>query len=108
MRKHRVDIGEVGIMLGIFTAVGGLLGIVTGGLVNDEDIQIEGIDPGASLAEIAESLNLDSSLVTSRAMAETLSAVAERVSNDVSSTGDSNMSPAIDPNTGSAPLPPGS
>ena len=82
-------------------------GIVTGGLVSDEDIQIEGIDPGASLAEIAESLDLDSSLVTSRAMAETLSAVAESVSNDVSSTGDSNMSPAIDPDTGSAPLPPG-
>ena len=82
-------------------------GIVTGGLVSDEDIQIEGIDPGASLAEIAESLDLDSSLVTSRAMAETLSAVADSVSNDVSSTGDSNMSPAIDPNTGSAPLPPG-
>ena len=82
-------------------------GIVTGDLVSDEDIQIEGIDPGASLAEIAESLDLDSSLVTSRAMAETLSAVADTVSNDVSSTGDSNMSPAIDPNTGSAPLPPG-
>ena len=82
-------------------------GIVTGGLVSDEDIQIKGIDPGASLAEIAESLDLDSSLVTSRAMAETLSAVADSVSNDVSSTGDSNMSPAIDPNTGSAPLPPG-
>lgn len=82
-------------------------GIVTGGLVSDEDIKIEGIDPGASLAEIAESLDLDSSLVTSRAMAETLSAVADSVSNDISSTGDSNMSPAIDPNTGSAPLPPG-
>ena len=82
-------------------------GIVTGGLVSDEDIQIKGIDPGASLAEIAESLDLDSSLVTSRAMAETLSEVADSVSNDVSSTGDLNMSPAIDPNTGSAPLPPG-
>ena len=82
-------------------------GIVTGGLVNDEDIQIEGIDPGASLAEIAESLDLDSSLVTSKAMAETLSAVSDNVLNDVSSTADPNMSPAIDPNTGSAPLPPG-
>ena len=82
-------------------------GIVTGGLVNDEDIQIEGIDPGASLAEIAESLDLDSSLVTSKAMAETLSAVSESVSNDVTSTEDLNMSPAIDPNTGNAPLPPG-
>ena len=81
--------------------------IVTGGLVNDEDIQIEGIDPGASLAEIAESLDLDSSLVTSKAMAETLSAVSDSVSNDVSSTADPNMSPAIDPNTGNAPLPPG-
>ena len=82
-------------------------GIVTGGLVNDEDIQIEGIDPGASLAEIAESLDLDSSLVTSKAMAETLSAISDSVSNDVSSTADPNMSPAIDPNTGNAPLPPG-
>ena len=82
-------------------------GIVTGGLVNDEDIQIEGIDPGASLAEIAESLDLDSSLVTSKAMAETLSAVSENISNDVTSAQDSNMSPAIDPNTGNAPLPPG-
>tara|TARA_A100001015_G_C14876781_1_gene666676 strand:- start:102 stop:932 length:831 start_codon:yes stop_codon:yes gene_type:complete len=82
-------------------------GIVTGGLVNDEDIQIEGIDPGASLAEIAESLDLDSSLVTSNAMAETLSAVSDSVANDVNSTADPNMSPAIDPNTGNAPLPPG-
>ena len=82
-------------------------GLVTGGLVNDEDIQIEGIDPGASLAEIAESLDLDSSLVTSKAMAETLSAVSDSVSNDVSFTADPNMSPAIDPNTGNAPLPPG-
>ena len=82
-------------------------GLVTGGLVNDEDIQIEGIDPGASLAEIAESLDLDSSLVTSKAMAETLSAVSDSVSNDVSSAADPNMSPAIDPNTGNAPLPPG-
>ena len=81
-------------------------GIVTGGLVNDEDIQIEGIDPGASLAEIAESLDLDSSLVTSKAMAETLSAVSDSVSNDVNSTADPKMSPAIDPNTGNAPLPP--
>ena len=79
-------------------------GIVTGGLVNDEDIQIEGIDPGASLAEIAKSLDLDSSLVTSKAMAETLSAVANEVSNDVGSE-NLNTGPAIDPNTGSAPLP---
>ena len=35
LRNHGVDIGEVGIMLGIFTAVGGLLGIVTGGLLGD-------------------------------------------------------------------------
>lgn len=79
-------------------------GPISGEMVNDNDIQIEGIDPGASLAEIAESLNLDSSLVTSKAMAETLSAVASEVSNDVS-TSDPNMGPAIDPDTGSAPLP---
>ncbi|MCH2272985.1 MAG: hypothetical protein MK361_06230, partial [SAR86 cluster bacterium] len=36
LRNHGVDIGEVGIMLGIFTAVGGLLGIVTGGLLGDK------------------------------------------------------------------------
>jgi len=34
-KNHAVDIGEVGLMLGIFTAVGGLLGIVTGGLLGD-------------------------------------------------------------------------
>ena len=81
-------------------------GIVSGGLVNDENIQIEGIDPGLSLAEIAESLDLDSSLVTSNAMAETLSAISESVSDDLVSSGDPNMAPAIDPNTGNAPLAP--
>ena len=40
-------------------------------------------------------------------MAETLSAVSDSVANDVNSTADPNMSPAIDPNTGSAALPPG-
>ena len=69
-----------------------------------DDIQIEGIDPGASLADIAESLDLDSSLVTSKAMAETLSSVANEVSNNVGSL-DSNAGQAIDPNTGNAPLP---
>jgi len=79
-------------------------GVISGEMINDDDIQIEGIDPGASLEEIAESLDLDSSLVTSKAMAETLSAVANEVSNDVGSL-DTNAGPAIDPNTGSAPLP---
>ena len=81
-------------------------GMVSGGLVNDDNIQIEGIDPGLSLAEIAESLDLDSSLVTSNAMAETLSAISESVSDDLASSGDPNMAPATDPNTGNAPLPP--
>ena len=79
-------------------------GVISGEMVNDDDIQIEGIDPGASLADIADSLNIDSSLVTSRAMAETLSAVANEVSNDVGSE-DPYAGPAIDPNTGNAPLP---
>ena len=76
-----------------------------GELVSDEDIKIDGIDPGASLSEIAESLNLDSSLVTSRAMAETLSQMSESMSSELSTS--SNAGPAIDPETGSAPLPPG-
>ena len=78
-------------------------GVISGELVNDDDIQIEGIDPGTSLAEIAESLNLDPSLVTSNAMVETLSAVANEVSNDAGPV-DPDSGPAIDPNTGSAPL----
>ena len=78
-------------------------GVISGELVNDEDIQIEGIDPGTSLSDIAESLNLDSSLVTSNAMAETLSSVANEVSNDVGSI-NPEAGPAIDPNTGGAPL----
>lgn len=36
MRNHGVDILEVGTVLGIFTAVGGLLGIVTGGILGDK------------------------------------------------------------------------
>ena len=68
-------------------------GVISGEMVNDDDIQIEGIDPGSSLADIAESLNLDSSLVTSNAMAETLSSVANEVSNDVG---------PVDPDAGSA------
>tara|TARA_B100001250_G_scaffold304223_1_gene266052 strand:+ start:107 stop:886 length:780 start_codon:yes stop_codon:yes gene_type:complete len=77
--------------------------VISGEVVNDDDIQIDGIDPVASLAEIAKSLDLDESLVTSRAMAETLSAIANQVSNEVSSR-DPNMGPAIDPNTGNATL----
>ena len=80
-------------------------GVITGGLINDEDIKIDGIDPGASLEEIAESLNIDSSLVTSNAMAQTLSTIGSQVSDQAVST-DPNMSPAIDPTTGNAPLPP--
>ena len=76
-----------------------------GEMVSDEDIQIEGIDPGASLSEIAESLDLDPSLVTSRAMAQTLSQMSDSISSELSSP--SNSGPAIDPNTGNAPLPPG-
>ena len=79
-------------------------GVISGEMINDDDIQIEGIDPGASLAEIAKSLDLDSSLVTSKAMAETLSSVENQVANDVG-TIDTNAGPAIDPKTGNAPLP---
>ena len=74
--------------------------ISTGVLVNDEDIQIEGVDPGDSLEVIAEKLNLDSSLVTSKAMAETLSSVSSNISNSIPGSA---ASQAIDPNTGNAP-----
>ncbi len=36
LRNHGVEILEVGTVLGLFTAVGGLLGIVTGGLLGDK------------------------------------------------------------------------
>ena len=61
-------------------------GPISGDLIADQDISIGGIDPGASLANIAESLNLDSSLVTSNAMADTLSQMGSKVSEQVSSS----------------------
>ena len=77
-----------------------------GKMIDDSDIEIEGIELSDSLEVIAEKLDLDPSLVTSRAMAETLSSVASDVSNQVSSGPTSEPGyQAIDPNTGSAPLP---
>ena len=51
-----------------------------GGLVEDEMIEIEGVDMDDDLATIAEKLGLDESLVTSRAVAETLSSMQEKIS----------------------------
>ena len=51
-----------------------------GGLVEDEMIEIEGVDMDDDLATIAEKLGLDESLVTSRAVAETLSSMQETIS----------------------------
>ena len=51
-----------------------------GRLVEDEMIEIEGVNMDDDLATIAEKLGLDESLVTSRAVAETLSSMRETVS----------------------------
>ena len=51
-----------------------------GGLVKDEMIEIEGVEMDDDLATIAEKLGLDQSLVTSRAVAETLSSMQETIS----------------------------
>jgi len=51
-----------------------------GGLVEDEMIEIEGVEMDDDLATIAEKLGLDQSLVTSRAVAETLSSMQATIS----------------------------
>ncbi len=77
-----------------------------GNMINDSEIEIEGVELTDSLEVIAEKLDLDPSLVTSRAMAETLSSVASNVSNDIGSGPTSEPGyQAIDPNTGEAPKP---
>ena len=77
-----------------------------GDLVNDSQIEIEGVEMTDSLETIAEKLNLDPSVVTSRAMAETLSSIADNISTDISSGPTSEPGyQAIDPNTGEAPKP---
>ena len=77
-----------------------------GNMIDDSDIEIAGVGLTDSLEVIAEKLDLDPSIVTSRAMAETLSSVASNVSNDVGSGPTSEPGyQAIDPNTGEAPKP---
>ena len=77
-----------------------------GKMIDDSEIELEGVELSDSLEVIAEKLDLDPSLVTSRAMAETLSSVASDVSNDISSGPTSEPGyQAIDPNTGEAPKP---
>ena len=77
-----------------------------GNMIDDSKIEIEGVELTDSLEVIAEKLDLDPSLVTSRAMAETLSTVASDVSNEISSGPTSEPGyQAIDPNTGEAPKP---
>lgn len=77
-----------------------------GNLIDDSQIEIEGVDFTDSLEVIAEKLDLDPSLVTSRAMAETLSSVASDVVDEITSGPTSQEGyQAIDPNTGVAPKP---
>lgn len=77
-----------------------------GGLKNDSTIDIDGIELTDSLETIAEKLDLDSSIVTSRAIAETLSSVSENISTEISSDPTSDPGyQAIDPETGEAPKP---
>ncbi len=77
-----------------------------GKMIDDSEIEIKGVELTDSLEVIAEKLELDPSLVTSRAIAETLSSVASEVSNELSSGPTSEPGyQAIDPNTGEAPKP---
>jgi hypothetical protein len=77
-----------------------------GKMIDDSAIELKGVELTDSLEVIAEKLDLDPSLVTSRAMAETLSSVASDVSNEVISGPTSEPGyQAIDPNTGEAPKP---
>ena len=77
-----------------------------GKMIDDSEIEIKGVELTDSLEVIAEKLELDPSLVTSRAIAETLSSVASDVSNELSSGPTSEPGyQAIDPNTGEAPKP---
>ena len=77
-----------------------------GNLIDDSQIEIEGVDLTDSLEVIAEKLDLDPSLVTSRAMAETLSSVASDVVDEITSGPTSQEGyQAIDTNTGAAPKP---
>ena len=77
-----------------------------GGYIDDKAIEIEGVESGDSLAVIANKLNLDSSLVTSRAMAETLSSISAGITDSISSGSGGTGTPAMDPSTGNAPRPP--
>tara|TARA_B100000927_G_scaffold6597_1_gene5227 strand:- start:17 stop:757 length:741 start_codon:yes stop_codon:yes gene_type:complete len=77
-----------------------------GNMIDDSDIELPGVELTDPLEVIAEKLDLDPSLVTSRAMAETLSSVASNVSDEISSGPTSEAGyQAIDPNTGEAPKP---
>ena len=77
-----------------------------GNMIDDSEIGLDGVELTDSLEVIAEKLNLDPSLVTSRAMAETLSSVASNVTDEISSGPTSEPGyQAIDPNTGEAPKP---
>ena len=58
-----------------------------------------------SLSSIGETIEIDESLITSEAMRETLSAVQETISEEISE--EYSPPPAIDPATGEAPKPPG-
>lgn len=77
-----------------------------GDMIDDSEIEIAGVELTDSLEVVAEKLDLDPSLVTSRAMAETLSSVASTVTDEISTgpTSDPGYQ-AIDPNTGAAPKP---
>ena len=72
----------------------------TGLLINDSDIVLDGIDVSASLDEIADIIGVDRSLVTSRAMAETLISSGPPDGGSGGSGGS-----AIDESTGAAPRP---
>jgi hypothetical protein len=75
-----------------------------GNMIDDSEIELEGVELTDSLEAVAEKLDFDPSLITSRAMAETLSSVAFDVSKEISS-GPTSETEAIDPETAAAPRP---
>ena len=94
-------------MSDVLKDVGPLLSDVAGKLINDNDIKIDGISAGASLNEIAKSIGADVSLVTSRAIAETMAqskAQSEKHAGGASKISpDGSATPAMDTDTGAAP-----
>ena len=104
---NKISEKQIQEMSDVLKDVGPLLSDVAGKLINDNDIKIDGISAGASLNEIAKSIGADVSLVTSRAIAETMvqsKAQSEKHAGGASKISpDGSATPAMDSDTGAAP-----